>query len=296
MPSLTDCYSELAAAARLYLLQEHISGSWIATDPETHAYFRAYALEQQQKQATVKVERAPSSARTEPLKHNPRPIERIHETPSIKDTPKEEDQNPSEKLNIRDDRLSEPPQDIKQETTTKKPPKEASKSFVLEPMTQAPPIDYFEIKKVFLEKFPRLTWLETPLSDSQARELLKTSAEIIILTYHESGKSLAFIHHLANAIQQLLGNVEVISAYRLEKENGWEEFLKNKNLRLIITSYAGAQSLPGLMNFFRESPKQGHYFGKIRSCLLSDINTYLREPQLKPPLWQSIQSLLNNGK
>lgn len=299
MTTLKEQYAELVALAQLYLLQEHPSGSWLTADSDTFNYFKRYALQTQQKRSapTPPPRQQPSPEAVPAIEQTTAPVEsaapHTHKQPPTPpapaDTPKDPVLTPPTRL------MKDP---LNTAGPTKKAPKEVSTGFILEPLTEIPTLNDSELKKAFLERFPFVNWLEVPVKDLHTAEASpQTAANIVILLYSEAGKTLAFMHNLAKAIQLTTGNVEVISASQIEAENGWEEFLKSKKLRLIITSYGGAQSLPGLMTYAKESPKQGnHYFGKVPACLLSDVNIYLKEPQLKLPLWQSIQSLYHHGK
>lgn len=305
MTTKQERYAELVALAQLYLLQEHDPKAWLPTDAETFKYFKAYAQEKKQKQAA-----AVNASTQVPASRPALPIRPPLPIPLSSAAPKEASRNSLAQPTAQPEEVaaqapSAPQEEVRCslpepkpiETPLKNTPSEPPKSFRLEPFVEIPAANDAELKKIFLEKFPGVSWLETPLPDLPAQEQSRTtSAEIVILVYKETGKSLQFLQNFANAIQTSFGKAEIVSAAKIERLNAWEDFLNSNPLRLIVTSYAGAQSLPGLMKHFRESPKQGHlFFGKIHAVPLTDINLYLREPQLKRPLWQSIQSLLSRG-
>lgn len=295
MTSPQEKYNELLALTKAYLQGEFKPGSWISTDAETFQHFKSYALQMQRKGQTA-VHAPPSPAQSRPVStvQPLRPVAPTPTPPVPAESPQYLPVDEAPPKNVQEQILQPAPI----EELPKKAPKETTKGFMLEPMQEGSTVDYAELKSIFTEKFPAVPWRDTPPQDTAAQEPLKRKdPEVIILSYNESGKGLAFIHNMGRALRVLVGHVEIVPAVNIEKNGQWEELMKNKSLRLIITGYAGAQSTPGLMKHFKESTKQGrHFLGKIPICLLSDIDIYLREPHLKLPLWQSIQTLLLDGK
>lgn len=136
---------------------------------------------------------------------------------------------------------------------------------------------------------------ESTPSDALAKKIKNTwtndseSASILILSFQEQEKHLAFLKNIAHAISLHLAPARILFASNLEKENLWETILKRSQLRLVIANDYELYLQPRLMNHYREHPQQGkHYLNDIPLLLLSDPSLYLKEPQLKPLLWRAI--------
>lgn len=285
MTTPRKCYAELIALAQLYIFQEYSRGQWIETDRETFERFKAHALKGMQKTAVPPRPIAPLPPDKVEVS---KPLSANIQSPAAKPTEAEK-AAPAPPQAALEASLPEEKASAPQKTEI------TPKRFKLEPMTEAPPLDYSELRKLLNEKFPNISLL--PIPECAASMPKSENPQVILLTFQENGRHLAFIQNLAKAVQLTLGPAKTIAAASIENEGKWDEFLKTKGLRLIIASYSGLQTLPGLMRYFKESPKQGrHYLDRLPVCLLSDIEIYLKEPQLKLPLWQSIQALLKHGK
>lgn len=316
MTNLQEQYAELAALTQLYLLQEYASGDRIMASSETYQFFKNKSLEQQLKKIEQhKTEIASSLQPAHQGLTSQRPIvpaiERVPSVPSTAYVPDPllRKQEPIDPPKIESDapqkaRVEKVPTPEKSIASEKNPAPEAvvvreknsEKAIALEPLTEIALLDYAELMIIFAQKFPNIQLFPAPPLETSC-VLPSAQVDVLILLYNEEGKSLAFIQNLAKAIQLLIGPVEIVRAKNIEKENRWEEIMLKKNPRLMITSYAGMQSLPNLMKKLRESPRQGqHFIDKVPLCLLSDISIYFKEPRLKQPLWQSILALFPHGK
>lgn len=306
MLSFKEQYAELVALAQLYFFQEYPTGGFLNAERETYQYFKEYAISQK-KISSPQIENSPPSI--DPSIHKNQPVKNSiqlgvgisqHRNTYVKTSPE-----PGEKLRVEEEEHIKPqlektpPQELlsQQIEPVKKNLKKRPDKFIPEAIKNTPELDYAELRQIFMEKFPHIPVLdEIPSGSNNLPPKLSDIVQVIILTYHENDNTRTFIQNLANAITTHLGPVQILDAEQTEKANGWEDLIKKNGLRLIISSYAGMQSFPGLMKHFKEAKNGCHLIGKTPICLLSDINIYLKEPHLKRPLWQSIQSLYHHGK
>lgn len=171
-----------------------------------------------------------------------------------------------------------------------------SKFLTLEPLPPAPELDLSDVRTLVAEHFPALKTVNTIPSDEEAKRITsawKQSSVIpayIILSFDEPDKHRAFLENISRAIQATLGPAQIMSAQKIENENGWTGLLRSSDLRLIIASDRHIRALPGLMAHYRESSRDGeHYLGKVRLQLLPDLSIYWQQPRLKEALWKAIK-------
>ncbi len=175
-------------------------------------------------------------------------------------------------------------------------PNPTANLLALEPLDKAnTPVNYQDFNQFFRNHFPNSIIHEQIPCDSQARKIKNTwlneqvMPPIILLSFQEEEKPLAFLKNMARAISLRLAPVRIYSASKLEKNKEWEKILTASTLRLVIASDYGVYSQPGLMNYYREIPEQSkHFLLQIPLLLVSDLSLYLKEPQLKSLLWRAI--------
>lgn len=182
---------------------------------------------------------------------------------------------------------------LNQNQSTKQ--KIASKSFALESFSPQAPQDLTEFGKLYRQLFPEIPLIETIPNDSFAIKIKnawvneQTIPPVIILSFRNQDKELAFLKNVAQAITLRLAPARVISALNWEKEKGWEEILNSPDLKLFIACDYDLYLQPALMKVYQEAPQQGkHYLSKTPLLLLSDLSLYLKEPQMKSLLWRAI--------
>lgn len=150
--------------------------------------------------------------------------------------------------------------------------------------------DFSDIIKFLQVRFPALAILPTPPDAAKVAES-KTSSEVIILSFDK--QTPLFLKNLACAITQEIAPCTIMTASRLENEKAWENLLRQKQLKLILSTDYGLFSLPNAMQYYREVPKQAKSFlGNIPLLLLTDLSLYLKEPKLKPTLWRAICQMI----
>lgn len=153
--------------------------------------------------------------------------------------------------------------------------------------------DFSDIKKILQSRFPSLAILPTPPDDSEANKASenKSGSEVIILSFDK--QTPLFLKNLACAITQEIAPCTILPASRLENEKAWENLLRQKQLKLLLSTDYGLFSLPNAMQYYREVPKQAKSFlGNIPLLLLTDLSLYLKEPKLKPTLWRAICQMI----
>lgn len=276
--SIKKQYQELVALTQKYLMQEFALRDRKSTDYQTYMYFKQSA-----KQDRIQEQKELQPAPSYPVSATPaRPQALPTPVPSPIVPPPQDAVIKPEPV---------PPAQSKTDSSTKK------SFFERDPMPPAPDSDFGDIPKIVADKFPTQKLLDYVLGDDEAKKIntgWQTETpmpEILLLSFNESPKQKAFLTNMAKAIQFRLGTVTIFSAQKIEHDKGWEAILRSKTLRLIIASDCNLSTFPLLMKHYREVPKQAkHFLGKVPLYLLSDLSLYLKEPQLKPSLWQAILS------
>ena len=152
-----------------------------------------------------------------------------------------------------------------------------------------------EIKKIINEVYPSYKLHENIPSDKKARQiaqswkLKKHATDITILTFRETPQQLLFLKNLTVAIDIVSLPSKIISAKEIEKENGWNIFLSQEDLKLVIACDYSILGLPNLVKHYKEMPEtKQHFLQDIPLFMLPDISLYLKEPLLKKSLWASL--------
>lgn len=198
--------------------------------------------------------------------------------------------------------LPVPPQEKPQPTPATKTQVETLKQFIkpthtvsLEPVASKSSQDFSEFWKLHSELFPHLPLIQNIPKDGAALKIKNSWQEestippVIILSFKENEKEIAFLKNVAQAISLRLAKARVISASKWEKENGWDKLLNAPDLKLLIATDYDLYLRPELMKVYRENSQEGkHALNNIPLLLLSDLSLYLKEPQLKSLLWRAI--------
>lgn len=266
-------YTELLAFTKRYLQQEYAHESWVTSDKETFNCFKQYALNQKKEVAKtpVPVPPAPKPAIVAPAKPLPPVAKKVL------------------------------PQSLPQtKPVEKKTASQTASGYNLESLPPTQIQDLNDWRKIINERFPNLELLDGPPKDDIAKQINsawqqpKVIPSVIILSFQEAGKEQVFLHNIAKAIQARYTSAAVMSVQEIEYEFGWDFTLQSKNLQLIIANTHGLNGVPALMQHYREVQKHAKfYLSKVPLYLLSDISLYLKEPHLKPALWQEIKGLLS---
>lgn len=311
MTPLQEQYTELNALVQLYLLQEFPKGTWLPADPDHFAYFKQHALQQQKKaqqQAPVQIALVPvpvSSSIPIPIPV-PAPVSAsvsvpvpVPEQPPILRQKSDTDTGTGTEKETGTETNSET--NSGKETNSGTGTGTGRRSLSLEPMAQHQPIDVSDFRAVISEiseRFPGLKMIDEIPDDTAARNIKNgwqraaVVPEVILLSFNETPRQLAFLSNVARAIQLRLGPAAVMQASKIEQAKGWDALLESTTLKLVVAPDYGIYMLPELTKHYRESHKQAQRFlGKVPLCLLSDVSLYLREPQLKPALWKALCTL-----
>lgn len=308
MNSIKKCYAELLSLTQLFLLREYPLSDVKIVDPAVMAFFQKKMGSSpplniaktthpisSSLQPTLQSPQAPTRLTTTPPSPDPRPPETRPE-PIPPSKPDPIPPNPLPPPTQPEPPPSEPVQPPIMTQTNLNKTKSSSKGLTLEPLSvPASSRDHRDFWNLFPSLFPELTLCESVPNDSMAQKFKNAWLKhqeipsVVILSFHDGEKELAFLKNVAQAISLRLAPARVLSAPKLEKENSWETMLQSPNLHLMIASDYGLYLQPGLMRFYREVPQQGkHYLNHIPLLLLSDLSLYLKEPQLKSLLWRAI--------
>ncbi len=173
--------------------------------------------------------------------------------------------------------------------------KEKGKKWELEPLTAPPsPLEIEEFWTAFPTLFPHLSLSPSIPDDSESGKMKHHGSKeqeiaILILSFGEEEKSLAFLKKMAQGISERLAPARVLLLSQVKKEEDWQPIVASPSLRLIIACDYALYTHPELMRHYLELPEQRkHFLFNKPLLLLSDPHVYLREPKLKTLLWKTI--------
>ena len=157
-----------------------------------------------------------------------------------------------------------------------------------------------DVKKIIKEIYPDYHLFDQIPTDKKAKQiaqswkLKKHAADISILSFRESPQQLLFLKNLTLALDTLYLPTKIISAIEIEKENQWNVFFLQDDLKLIIACDYSIWGLPNLIKHYKEiSANQEHFLQNIPLFMLPDISIYLKEPLLKKSLWTSLRQKIH---
>lgn len=156
--------------------------------------------------------------------------------------------------------------------------------------------NFSDVKSILKKIRPNLSINEEILDDKIAKQkaqkyiLKNISSDITILAFKENEETYKFLENISIALNTYFLPTKVVSAYSIEKQNNWDIFLSENDIKLIISSDYTIFELPHLRKFYKENPsKQEKYLKTISLFLLPDISIYFKEPSLKFSLFKALE-------
>lgn len=306
MKSIKEHYTQLLSLTQLYLLREEQLYSHKAVDPSVLTYFQTKMGTFSSSKKIGQKELSPPSflpqSESFPLKMtsqpplpDPRPPEILPDpVPPVHPEPARPDPLPPTNPPAPEPVEPQPPiihnQSLGSKFDSKKLSLELLTPKALLPINQ-------EFWKLLPSLFPDLKLCTTIPSDQHAQKLKNKWLDnhvippVIILSFQQNDKHLAFLKNVAKAISLHLAPARVLSADQIEKEKKWETILTSSHLKLVIASDYDIYLKPQLMHFYKEVPQQNrHFLHQTPLLLLSDLSLYLKDPQLKSLLWRAIRN------
>ncbi len=132
-------------------------------------------------------------------------------------------------------------------------------------------------------------------SDAMAKQkamswhMRKKSAPITLIGHGKDPAKTTLLKNITHALEQKFSSVGLIFAFDIEKENSWEIFLSNPELKLVITTDSTIAEFPKLTSFYREIPaRKEQFLHNTPLFLLPDLGLYLKQSSLKPLLWKTL--------
>ncbi|MBA3722835.1 MAG: hypothetical protein H0W88_10615 [Parachlamydiaceae bacterium] len=320
MNDLQKDYCELLALTQLYILREHGIHKKLVTDPSSLQYFRPWQSQNPQNSVSPSVgKEAPSNKNipyTPPTSITRSPI--TSQTPQLnpKQNIDEKNNSPQQPLSQSQPQYPTPapknPQTIEikipsqeiaaisPKTAETKPIKGSIHSFSLEPFAKPQKPEFDDISNNLKKAFPHFSIRDQIPSDENAQKFKNAwlyeqlIPPIILLSFNDQDKHLAFLKNIASAISLSLAPARVIAGPAMEQEKKWDQILNTPALKLVIASDYGLYLMPELMKYYKEQTKTAkHFLHQTPLLLLSDLSLYLKEPQLKPLLWRAICTEFN---
>jgi hypothetical protein len=192
-----------------------------------------------------------------------------------------------------------PKEEVKKKTPppTEKPLVAPLKPPLLLSKEKVPPSfeSFQELQKMVSLVAPNFALINELPNDEKAKQISmswqykKKGATITLLCGNEEMAKVMLLKNLGRALEIRFASTNVIFAEEIEKENGWEIFLSNPEIKLILANDASFPRFPKLMSFYREIPaRQERFFHHIPLLLLPDMGLYLKKSSLKALLWKTL--------
>ncbi len=169
-----------------------------------------------------------------------------------------------------------------------------AKHFDLVPLGEFKPKNYRQFRQLLQKIMPVLALHEQIPSDKEAIEIkncwrkLTAVAPVVLITFDESTDALSFLKNINKAILLNGHQAQVISAVTIKQIHGWENFISDPTLRLIIASSKQLRDEINLKHLFRKEGSDQYFLNAIPLILLDEIEHYFHRPQLKSLLWRAI--------
>lgn len=288
-------FHELLALSQLYILQENKWNDQLPIDPKFLQTFKRLSPNPPQKVAqgspipetksTTPITSAPPLTPQHPVQLAPQPAPPpLQQAPAV---PSKPEPLPSK---VTASPLAEKP------TTTQPKP-----FFELHPPESRNPPAFGDLHKLIMQTCPDFRYIEQIPDDREAtlrgtrQSNVAQDAEVLILSFSEPTKHVAFLQNVAYALRLKGKNAIVVPAQAIEDSNGWAELSSKGKVRLLIASDYGIYTMAQLMNQVKAIPdKNRHMMGSIPLFLISDVSLYLKQPQLKPALWKALCELIHD--
>ncbi|KIC71349.1 hypothetical protein [Candidatus Protochlamydia amoebophila] len=300
MENIREKYTQLLSLTRLFLAREHKLNETLLSFPNSYAHFKPFLSHSLKNQQSIKNQTfassnnaklvpPPSSFSTDPYSKLPTSPDLRPSTPPLTIFSPNPQPTTTEPENPQ--RQKKESEILKQVEKTKFPP-----LLTLEPMVAvSPTIENQEFKEILKKIFPSYALSSTIPNDQFAKKLMnkwtyeRQVPSIVILSFGNQESHLKLLKNIAKAISLRFAPSRVVSALKLEKEKQWNKLFEAKELCLVIASDYHLYLQPDLMSYYREEPKLGkHFLQQTPLLLLSDLDLYLKEPQLKSLLWRAI--------
>lgn len=289
MTSVKQSYHHLISLTQLYLLREYGPKSMLAADPDSYKYLRKKTGDA----APLKNPLKPPPLNLLPQQPAPfQKLVKIDPPSNMITAPPPSSSSPV---------FAPPPLPLNAAVPlpaapTLPPSLHSSnklKNHTLEEMKPAQAMNHGEMMKQCKNLFPDLPLTDSVPSDSRAKRfkdqwLNKNHSPVLILSFQTGEKEMQFLKNITKAISLHHLPARLLSAGKIEEEDGWEKILLPE-VKLILATDYDLYLHPKLMRYYEDNPKQGkHFLNKIPLLLLSELSAYFKNPPLKSLLWRAI--------
>ena len=141
-------------------------------------------------------------------------------------------------------------------------------------------------------KPPPVIEKKAPPVDKEILPAAPTSiqADIVLLFYRQGPRQIAFLKHLTKALSICMGTALLEPAAPAEASNNWPLFFQSRPCKLFIIARSDLQIMPLLLKHYRKDQK--HFLNNTGLFILQDIAEYLKNPLLKPTLFNAIAAAM----
>lgn len=110
--------------------------------------------------------------------------------------------------------------------------------------------------------------------------------EVLVIGFGKDNRQKTLLNNIAKAVSTLGKRSQVIDAFTLEKERGWDSFLELPHLLFIIAPPLELWQTPLLKSLVKVNPASGNtYLGKAEILFIPPMEKILSDTTLKPRLW-----------
>lgn len=157
-----------------------------------------------------------------------------------------------------------------------------------------------EIRKTVSKLFPKLSLTDKIPDDTEAKKRAYqwkepiVAFQLAIISFESVPSHLLFLKNVKQAINTLLTPSTLVDGWTMEKEQKWDLFFTNQNLKGLLISSLSFWKSTSLIRFYREnSHTKEHFIHNIPVIFMEEIASYLKHPELKKTLWNHLKSQLS---
>lgn len=159
-----------------------------------------------------------------------------------------------------------------------------------------------DLRQTISQILPQIALTEHIPEDSYAKKISRSwennwmQASVLIVSFENQKSSVDFLKNLSEAINQLLVPATWIDGTSIEKEKKWELILESSSLKFMILPPLEIWKKTSLIKWYREnSHTEKSFLNNVPIFLMNNISSYLKNPQEKRLLWNTLNSLLSTS-
>jgi len=158
-----------------------------------------------------------------------------------------------------------------------------------------------ELKKQLQKHLPSVTLVRDVPNDDEATLLSESwkqptkYASVLIFSFSESPETEKFLFNVKKAIEAHFSSCAIIDTKTWEDKKEWDAFFTIHNPKLIISSPEVFKTKQLLTYYKENASSKERFLHSHPFMLLLSLSTYIKQPEQKKVLWNSLCNLLKKN-